>query len=268
MMLSLIKKLLVMTLVLCSAATLADSKSRSFEQILKSGQLRIAVSVFPPWVMRAKDGQLVGSEIDMGRRLAADMGVAPKFSEYEWKQLIPALKRGDVDIIISGMAIKPDRALKVNFSRPYGNSGIGLVANTALTEDFKSLDELKQPGVKIAVVEGTVSAELAERLFSKAKLIRFSSGSKLEEALLKGKVHAVIASNPLPKFIALKYPDKVDLPLTSDLLSFREGMAINKGEFDFLNFLDSWIIARTADAWIPTTRKYWLESLEWMDQVN
>lgn len=268
MMLSLIKKLLIVTLVFCSTATLADGKSRSVEQIVKSGQLRIAVSVFPPWVMRAKDGQLIGSEIDMGRRLAADMGVAPKFSEYEWKQLIPALNRGEVDIIISGMAIKPDRALKVNFSRPYGDSGIGLAANTQLTKDFESLDELQKPGVNIAAMEGTVSAELAKRMFASATLKTFSNESKLEEALLKGKVHAVIASNPLPKFVALKYPGKVDLPLQSDLLSFREGMAINKGDYDFLNFIDSWIIARTADAWIPTTRKYWLESLEWKDQVN
>lgn len=268
MMLSLIKKLLVVTLVCCSTAALADGKARNFEQIIKSGELRIAVSVFPPWVMRAKDGQLVGSEIDMARRLAADMGVAATFSEYEWKQLIPALNRGDADIIISGMAIKPDRALKVNFSRPYGDSGIGLVANTSMTKDFTSLDELKQPGVKIAVVDGTVSETLTERLFAAATLVTFSDTTELEKALLKGKVHAAIASNPLPKFIALKHPDKVDLPLESDLLTFREAMAINKGDVDFLNYLDSWIIARTADAWIPTTRNYWLESLEWKDQVN
>lgn len=268
---SLIKKFLTLTLLLCSVAAFAGNGNngpRNFQQIIKSGELRIGVSIFPPWVMKAKDGRLIGSEIDMGRRLAADMGVTPKFGQYKWQQLIPALTKGKIDIIISGMAIKPDRALKVNFSRPYGNSGIGLATNTKLTKNIKNLDELKQPKIKIAVLANTVSADLAERLFSGATLVKVASAAEAEQALVKGKVDAIIAANPLPKFIALKHPGTVDLPLAHPLLSFKEGFAIHKGEYDFLNFLDSWIVARTADAWIPSTRRYWLESLDWKNQVK
>jgi polar amino acid transport system substrate-binding protein len=78
----------------------------------------------------------------------------------------------------------------------------------------------------------------------------------------------MIAANPLPKFLSLKYPQKVDLPLVKSLLSFKEGLAINKGDADFINFLDAWVVARTADAWIPGVRRYWLETLDWQEQVK
>lgn len=264
----LIKQSLVLVLVFFAAMATAGDGQRHFQQIIKSGELRIGVSLYPPWVMRSKAGELIGSEVDMGRRLAADMGVDASFGEYEWQQLIPALNKGEIDVIISGMAIKPSRALQVNFSRPYGESGIGLAANTALTKDFKSLDELQQPKVKIAVISKTLSADLAQRVFARATLVTVATQAEAEDMLLNGKVHALVASNPLPRFIAIKHPGKVDVPLNKPLLTFKEAMAINKGDVDFLNFLDSWIIARTADAWIPSTRSYWLESLDWKDQVN
>lgn len=245
-----------------------EKHQRDFKQILNSNELRVGVALFSPWVMRAKDGRLVGSEIDMAKRLAADMGIKPVIGLYEWEQLIPALEKGDIDIIVSGMAIKPNRALRVNFSRPYGDAGIGLVANTQLTADFASIDDLKKPSVTIAAITDTVSADVARRLFDGAKIKYFATQQETENALLKGKVHAVIAANPLPQFLALKYPDTVDVPFAKPLLSFKEGFAINKGDVDFLNFLDAWVVAHSADAWIASTRRYWLETLQWQEQVQ
>mgnify|MGYP003306744400 CR=1 FL=1 len=59
----------------------ADSARQSLssdsvlEQIKKRGTLRIGLSTFVPWAMRDKKGDLIGFEIDVGKRVAADMGV-------------------------------------------------------------------------------------------------------------------------------------------------------------------------------------------------
>jgi polar amino acid transport system substrate-binding protein len=265
----LIKTLVLLSVMLLSLNLAAkDAPQRDLQTILDSGELRVGVALFSPWVMRAKDGQLIGSELDMARRLAADMGIKPEIGLYEWTQLIPALEKGEIDIIISGMGIKPNRALRVNFSRPYGDAGIGLAANTKLTKNFKSIDELKQPNINIGVQEETVSASVAQRMFSKTTIKTYPTQEALVDAVLKGELHAMIAANPLPKFVTLQNPKKVDMPLVKPLLAFKEGLAINKGDADFLNFINSWVVARTADAWIPSTRRYWLESLEWQGQVK
>jgi polar amino acid transport system substrate-binding protein len=264
-----IRSILVLCTVLASLnVTASENQARNFESIVASGELRIGVSIFPPWVMRAKDGHLVGSEIDMANRLAADMGLKPELALYEWKALITALKNKEIDIIISGMGINPSRAMQVNFSRPYGDAGVGLAANTALTSTFESMDELKKPNINIGVIANTVSADVANRLFSRTKITAFATEDEAQQALINGKVHALVAANPLPTFLALKHPGKVDVPLEKPLLSFKEGLAIRKGDADFLNYLDAWVVSRTADAWIPSTRQYWLETLEWKEQVQ
>ena len=254
-------------LTVCAAAVAAD-KPRSFEQILESGELRAGVALFAPWTLRGKDQELIGSEIDMGRRLAQDMGLEVKFEVYEWEELIPALQRGGIDIIIGGMSVTPERALKVNFSDPYGGSGVGLATNTKLTAEFDSLKRLNSADVAIAATRGTVAEQVARRMFGKASIKTFDDQEKAIAALRKGLVHALAASEPTPRFLALQYPQEIDEPLTQPLLETREAFAVRKGQHDFINFLDAWIVARSADAWLSSTRQYWFESLRWRELVD
>ena len=105
---------------------------------LKKGTLRVGVSLFTPWTLK-KDGKLVGFEIDVANQLAKDLGVQLELKEFDWEAIIPALLAKKIDIISAGMVITPQRALKVSFSQPYANSGIGLATNMTLTKQFQSL---------------------------------------------------------------------------------------------------------------------------------
>ncbi len=260
---SLILALLVFSLI-SQAATPAV---RSFQQILDSGELRVAMTLFPPWVMQSSTGDLVGSEVDMAKKLARDMGLELKYTLYPWSELIPALERAEVDVVVSGMAISPKRALRVKFSQPYGENGVGMAANTKLTESINSLKDMRQPTINIGVVKGTISEKVGRKAFQGANFIVFDSEQKVNEALLKGQLHALVLSNPGPKFLALKYPEKVDLPLKKPLIGIREAFAVNRSHADFVDYLNSWIIAREADATIHSIRQYWFESLGWQDQL-
>ena len=248
------------------SAQAADTTLRNFEKILDSGELRVGVSYFHPWVMKDKKGQLFGAEIDMAKRVAKDMNINADFRVYEWEALIPALLKGEIDVIMSGMAITPARALKVNFSTSYGATGVSMAANKAMTKDFKTLDDMKSADVTLALVSGTLSAEVAKRTFPKAQYLMFATEAQADKALLKGDAHAFVTSNPTPKFLALRYPNEIDVPLAKPLMSFREGFAVRKGDADLLNFLNAWVVSRQADAWIPSTRRYWFETLRWQEQ--
>jgi polar amino acid transport system substrate-binding protein len=241
-----------------------DTASRSkFDQIREKGVLRIGVSPFTPWVFKDENGKLVGFEIDVANKLSKDMGVTPKLISYDWEELIPALNDGKIDIIIAGMAITPQRALKVNFSSPYAKSGISLATNIESTKDIKSVEELNRESIKIGVISTTVSEDLAKRVFDKASIVVFQKSNEAKEAIVSGKIHAYIEAKPIPKFISLDHPEKVDVPLSEPLLATRAGFAINKGDPDFISFLNSWIVVRQADTWLKYTHDYWFESLLW-----
>ena len=250
-----------------SAGGTAPAASLNFSQILAAQKLRIGTYLAAPYAVRGSDGKLSGSEIDIGERLAKDMGVKAEIKIYEWEQLLPALQRGEIDIVVAGLSVTPQRALQVYFSNPYASSGVSIATNTKLTSGFKSLDSLNKPDIAIGVLPGSISEQVARDIFAKASIKTFPDEAQAEEALVKGLLHAFVRSEPGPKFLALKHPKEVDVPVSRPLLSTREAFAVRRGDNDFINFLNAWIVAREADAWLTSTRKYWFDSLDWQGQV-
>jgi len=239
----------------------------TLDDIIERGTLRVGVSLFEPWTMQDKSGKLSGYEIDVAKKVALDLGVKPEFIVYKWEDIIPALKKEEIDIIAGGMAITPARALKINFSNPYADSGISLATNTKMTRNIKSLEELNKKGIIISGVSGSISYELATRLFKKANVKAFKTSEEARNAVLSGEAHAYVATSPQPKFLALKYPQKIDIPMTKPLISYKAAFGIKKGEQEWLNFLNAWITARTADKWLSATHKHWFGSLGWRKET-
>ena len=238
----------------------------SLNLVLERGTLRVGVSLFTPWVLKNKNGELVGFEVDVATQLAKDLGVRLELVEFAWNAIIPALLDKKIDIIVSGMVITPQRALQVNFSHPYADSGIGLATNLALTNKFTGLENLNQPDIKIGVVAGTVAEDLARRIFPKANIQSFQKSEQAVQSLIQAKVHGYVEHNPIPTFLALDHPGKVDEPLSEPLLATKAGLAVNKGDPDFINFLNAWIIARDADAWLTSAYNYWFKSVRWREE--
>ena len=210
--------------------------------------------------------ELYGYEVQVAEQLANDLGVKAEFRILEWEDLIDNLEKNEIDIIISGMAITPGRALRVNFTDPYGHSGVSLAANIEKTKDIKSLKELNSSNVVIGAVSETVSAAVASKVFHQATIKPFVKSEAAVEALLKGSIHVLVEASPTPKFLAIEYPSIVDAPLSKPLLSYKAAMAVKKGNQEFLNYLDSWIISRDAEGWLTAKHKYWFDSLDWKSE--
>jgi polar amino acid transport system substrate-binding protein len=233
------------------------------EQVLKRGVLRIGMSTFVPWAIQDKSGNFVGFEIDVANRLAQDMAVKTEFIPTKWSGIIPALLTGKFDIIIGGMGIRPERNLKVNFSIPYDHTGMSIVAHKKLASGFTKLSDFNNPGISLASRTGTTAAAATKQFMPKAKLRLFDDESQAIQELLLGRVHAVIASAPLPAFQAIANPDRLFLPLKADFTREPIGFAIRKGDFDSLNFLDNWIRIVEAEGWLKERKHYWFETKDW-----
>lgn len=238
------------------------------DEILDKGTIRVGVAEFVPWTIRTESGDLVGFEVDVAKKIAADMGVAAELKVYEWDAIIPALQNGEIDVIAGGMAITPERALKVNFSRPLAKSGVGLATNTIMTQNMETLDDLNSKSVTITTVAETMAARVAETLFDRANIEVFATTKPAEEAVLKGGAHAYLAGMPEVRFLVLRNPRKLDLPISEPLLATSEALAVKKGEQELLNFLDAWVTARQTDSWLATSRDYWFGTLEWASALG
>ena len=266
---------LVLIIIACAGLLIAakgireDLTSQStIEQVLQKGVLRVGMSTFVPWAMKDKQGNLVGFEIDVAKRLAQDMGVKVEFVPTKWSGILPGLLTGKFDIIIGGMGITPERNLKVNFSIPYDYTGMSVVASKKLAKGFKSLSDFNKPGVTIAARIGTTAAAAAKKHVPNANLKLFDDESQAVQELLNGRVHALIASAPLPAYQALEYPDRLFLPIKESFTREPIGFAVVKGDVDTLNFLNSWITIVDAEGWLKERKHYWFETKEWKNLIE
>lgn len=267
---------LALTLVLTLGAAQANAASTMMQlteestltKVMERGTLRVGFDTFVPWAMKDKTGKFIGFEIDVARRFAKDLGVELELVPTAWKGIIPALLAGKFDILIGGMSIRADRAQQVYFSLPYYYSGQSMVANKKLAEGMDTMEAYNSPDVTIAARTGTTAQKAAERLFPKAKLKLFDKEPQAVQELMMGRAHAFISMDPLPAQETGKHPDKLFVPLKDNLTNEPNGIAIKKGDPDFLNYINSWILAVRGENWIQERQYYWFKTMQWKDQVE
>lgn len=236
------------------------------ESIKRQGVIRIGLSTFTPWSMRALNGELIGFEPDVGRKLGEDMGVEVEFVPTAWDGIIPALLAGKFDVIISGMSITPQRNLTVNFTDAYAYSGMTILANRQLTEGF-GLEDLDSPEVTFSARRGAVPAAVIAERFPNAELLLFDDEGAVVQEVLNGNAHATMASEPLPSREARSYPDILYIPFDVLFNQLGEGFALRKGDPDALNFFNNWIAHYWRTGWLQERHDYWFTTEDWASQV-
>ncbi len=244
------------------------TEESTIDQIQRRGKIRVGMSTFKPWAMKDKTGKLIGFEIDVARRLAKDMDVDIEFVPTKWAGIIPALLTGKFDVIIGGMGILPKRNLKVNFTIPYDHSGMSLVAHKTKAAGLKRLEEFNQPGIIITARLGSTAELAARKYMPKAKLRLFDDESQVIQEVVSGRVHALVASAPLPAFQAIKYPDVLFMPLNENFTKEPIGFALRRGDVDTLNFFNNWIRVVDAEGWLMERKHYWFETKQWERMIQ
>lgn len=265
-----LRAILPAALLALSALHAAPVQAESvIETIQKRGTLKVGLSTFVPWAMRDKDGALIGYEIDVAKKVAADMGVEVEFIPTDWAGIIPALLAEKFDVIIGGMSITPERNLTVNFTEPYAHSGVQLLANKALAGSFTTLEQFNDPAVTIACRRGATPCAMSETLFPKATLLQFDDDNQAVQEVLNGNAHAAPLSAPKPAFSAEENPDKLFVALDGkNLIQGDEAFALRKGDPDALNFFSNWIVVNTSNGFLAERQAYWFGGqAAWKDTV-
>ncbi|WP_373945248.1 transporter substrate-binding domain-containing protein [Vibrio chagasii] len=243
------------------------SETPNLDKINERGSLRVGMSTFVPWAMRNKQGDLVGFEIDVAKRLAEDSGWKVEFVPTAWDGIIPSLLSNKFDVIIGGMSITEARAKSVLFTEPYSHSGVQLAANKELAEGFNKISDFDSRRVKIAARRGAFTVQVARETFPKAKVLQFDDDAQAFQEVLNGNAHAVIASSPKPEHEAIKNADTLFIPFDERLSKGNEAFAVRLGETDKAEFFNEWIKARTEDGWLKERYEYWFSTLDWQDQI-
>jgi len=237
-------------------------KENLIDRIVKRGVLKVGLDIFVPWSFKDKDGNMVGFEVDVATKLAEDMGVDVEFVPTEWSGIIPALLTGKFDVIIGGMGITTERALKVNYSVPYEVTGMDCVVSREMFPGADSLEDLNKENIIIAVRMGGTPTNAAKKFTPNAQLHQFDSDEAVIQDVLNGNAHAAFSSSPKPAYWAVDYADKVYQPLGGDLFTYEPcAFVVPKGDSDSIFFYNAWIT--TNRDWLEDKSDYWYGTKDW-----
>lgn len=206
------------------------------EQEKDSKVLKVGCNAdFAPFEFQDVNGkEYVGFDMDLIRAVGKEMGYEVQIQNINFDGLIPSLDAGNIDVIISGMTITPQRAEKVGFSKPYYQSGLTVVVknDNNTVSGFKDLE-----GKTIAVQIGTTGANKAKEI-KDAKVKEFNSSADTFMELKAGGVEAVVNDRPVNDYYLAQGGSK-DAKTFSEVLSAEEyGIAMNKKNTDLIKKVD------------------------------
>jgi polar amino acid transport system substrate-binding protein len=130
--------------------------------ILQAGTLKICApnDGTPPSVYHDETGALVGSEVDLGKALAAQLVLKPEYVQSAFAAVIPTLQAKQCDVIMAQLYIKPEREKVVDFV-PYLYSGTGIAVSKERPADITGMDD-SLCGKKVMVAVGTTAESLSQ----------------------------------------------------------------------------------------------------------
>ena len=106
------------------AVTQAAAAGQALSRIQEKGELVLGTSGnMPSMSQKLGDGSVVGFDVDLARLMASGMGVNLKINTMPFNELLTALQKGEVDVVISNMTMNPERNMTVAFVGPYMTSG-------------------------------------------------------------------------------------------------------------------------------------------------
>jgi polar amino acid transport system substrate-binding protein len=117
-------------------------------------------TTFAPFEFEDDNGKHTGIDIKLMEAIAEEMGFKVEWQVLGFNAAVTALEAGQVDGVIAGMSIRPDRELKYDFSEPYYNSTTGVAVKADSTA--ASLEDLR--GQTVVVKTGTTGADYAESI--------------------------------------------------------------------------------------------------------
>ncbi|HEY8518193.1 MAG TPA: transporter substrate-binding domain-containing protein [Candidatus Binatia bacterium] len=228
-------------------------------------ELRVGVATNYPPIIFEENGEVVGVEADLARKLGEQLPTKITFVQLEWDELWPALRDKKIDVVMSGVSITDRRSNLVAFTDPYLRVGqMALIRKKDMAE-LSAPDAMSKPGRKIGVEKNTTGEAYARRHLDEAEIVSYDSVDLALAGLRGGEVDYFIHDAPTvwrvvgrpPK----EDPELVGLyrPLTDEYLAW----AIRKEDAGTLGVLldekiEQWQkdgeLQAVIDRWIPVTK--------------
>jgi glutamate transport system substrate-binding protein len=231
----------------------------------EAGKIRIGTKFDQPgFGLKGLDGKPAGFDVEIGKIIAAELGIAE--NNIEWVETQSAVReefieQGKVDLVIATYTINDKRKERIDFAGPYYIAGQHIMVkadDNSITgpESFKAGDK------KICSVQGSTPAQNIEQYLAKVseQLVLFDIYQKCVDALDQGQVDAVTTDNVILMGFIAQGDGKYKLA-GEKFTEEPYGIGLKKGDTQFRNWINDVLEKIYADgryekAWKDTAGKF------------
>jgi glutamate transport system substrate-binding protein len=207
------------------------------------GEITIGVKYdVPPFGFKnPQSGEIEGFDVEMGKIVADELGVEPKFVEAISDNRIPFLQQGEVDLILSTMTINQERDMEIEFSEPYYIArGRILVPGDS---DIKGIEDLA--GKRVCTALGSTYEETIREQAPDADLKLVDTYSECLELLQNGAIDAISTDDVILTGMIIQ--DDTLKMVGDELTTEPYGAGIKEGDKEFQKFVSDTFTAAEQD---------------------
>jgi len=259
---TLVRLLIAFALVFSFAAVAAAGPT--INGILKRKELVVGTSAtYPPLTFKTKDGRIQGLEVDLARVIAKAMNVKLRVEVIPFDELIPALEKKRIDMILSCMTMTQERNLRIAYVGPYFFSGQSLLMTKDVADGIDGPEDVDNPDFSIALPRETTTEKLARDRFPKATFVTVKSTDEAVVLLKAKSVKALMADYPYAVVMAIRYRDQGFVskpPFNREHI----GVGIRQDDLLLMNWLDNFIYMIKNDGSLDRLMQHWLKDASWI----
>lgn len=245
------------------------------QKIKRKGVLTVALvhEHSPPFFMKDNKEEFFGLDVELAKRIAAELGVTVKFIDTakSYDEAVTQVSDELVDMAMCKLTSNVRRAQSVSFTKPYITLNHAILLNRIKNYDFNKedinlvIEHMNQPTSTIAVVKGTAYVDYAKHDFPKAQIVQVDTVDQLFKAVVNGDVKFALKDESDVKTWIHLNPEN----------SIRVKVVLNKNRKDpisiavtwdkpyLLNWLNLFIDNENYDGHLESLKKYYLEGFEW-----
>ena len=265
--------LLLLPQLACQSSSMGSGGRAStaplrLQRILESGELRVGLSGNqPPLNMTDKHGEVIGLEVDLMEALAQSMGLKTHFVVKPFADLIPAIENGEVDVVISGMTITPERNARVAFVGPYFISGKSVLTKSAEIASADSATRLNNPDLRYAVLAGSTSEAFVEQVLPKAVSVPTKDYDTAVQMVLDDEVQAMIADFPICQLSILRHPEAGLSTLMTPFTIEPLGIALSADDPLLINLIENYLNTLENTGLLIQFKAKWFSDGSWVSEL-
>ena len=198
--------IMAMTLSLAACGGSASGETAGEIKTVVAGELHMATNAsFPPYEMTTDDGGYEGIDVEIATKIAEKLGLTLVVDDMEFSSVITSVQSGKEDMAMAGLTVSEERKQNVDFTDSYA-PGVQVII---VTDDspVATVDDLANVSL-IGCQEGTTgyiycSDTVENGGYGEDHVVAYPNGATAVQALLDGKVDAVVIDNePAKAYVA------------------------------------------------------------------